>query len=62
MKEQQIYDSGLIDGRSIAKEELRLLREQLVTTQAQLYTSNSVELTKQKEINQKYKNLKNKKI
>ena len=35
-KEQQIYDSGLIDGRSIAKEEMRLLREQLATTQAQL--------------------------
>ena len=35
-KEQQIYDSGLIDGRSIANEELRMLREQLALTQAQL--------------------------
>ena len=35
-KEQQIYDSGLIDGRSIANEELRMLREQLALAQAQL--------------------------
>ena len=35
-KEQQIYDSGLIDGRSIANEELRMLREQLALAQSQL--------------------------
>ena len=37
IREQAAYDSGLVDGRSIANEDLRLLRQQLSAAQAEIH-------------------------